>query len=176
MMKPITLKDFKINARHIAELEWGSGGTTAYRTNRPGAYYYSCSAHGGYVVDSRALDPVERAVINRYVQPRNLNLYVQQAEAGDDLIVHVDYTDFDCRGRHTFRYKSNGHQTRWETLPVYIFEEDCDWCVLEKFTDIRAKGSIGMDGKPLTEEQRRVNIEGCFQRWHAEKEQKAVAQ
>ena len=56
-------------ARQLAEEEWGRGGTDSHPTNRPGAYYFSCSAHGGFVIDTRTLTDTEFLCISKYVQP-----------------------------------------------------------------------------------------------------------
>jgi len=76
-MKAVLFKDFKINARRIAEAMWGTGGTNATKTNRRGAYYYSCSAHGGYVVSGDCLTEEEKAKLHEYITPEHLNVIVQ---------------------------------------------------------------------------------------------------
>lgn len=133
-MEDITMK---INTRHCAELTWGKGGTHPYRTNRKGAYYYSCSGHGGYVVLADALSEEEKAKINPYAEPVNvptleLNGKVYGTYYGN---IPQDYT-----GRGSKRRFKSAPGAEWVDNLVYFFEEDCDWAILEKFTDIRRDG------------------------------------
>lgn len=51
------------HARNIAERTWGRDGTTARRTTRPGFYFFSCSGHGGYVVEAQRLTEEERRIL-----------------------------------------------------------------------------------------------------------------
>jgi hypothetical protein len=168
-MQAIALKDFRIPARHIAKLSWGEV-NESYRTNRRGAYYYSCSGHGGYVVDSRCLTPKERAKIDKYTQPYPLRILVQHRDgSGGDVVIGVDCREFiSCGTKASFRGKAYRYYPslgaiEWQELPVYIFEEDCDWAVLEKFTDIRSEG-WGKD-----EVERRKAINRTFKNWIKER-------
>jgi len=164
-MKTTPLKDFKIPARHIAGLMWGEV-NESYRTNRHGAYYYSCAGHGGYVVDNRCLTKRERAKIDRYVKPLPMRILVQHRNGrGGDVVIGTDCRYFiSCGTRASFRGKSYRYcpslgPVEWQDLPVYIFEEDCDWAVLEKLTDIRAdlKWTV-----PMTERRRQGFINKMF--------------
>ena len=140
-------------ARVLAETTWGTGGTHAYRTNRKGAFYYSCSGHGGYIVDGNALTVTERANIDKYHTPeivwaiRN-NLTNEVRKTSNPFSIkrffarhypHAEYLD--------------------KNYPIYYFEEDCDWAILEKFTDIRAKG------RNITEEENAAIVEKTFIKW-----------
>lgn len=119
-------------ARALAEGNWGRGGTNSSRTNTKGAYYYSCSGHGGYVVDGAALTPEQRTEIEKYVQPQ----IVQCVVRGDT--VDLMENPFSNRAQ---RYPSRPGQTIVKH-PIYFFEEDCDWAVLEKLTPIRRTESL----------------------------------
>ncbi len=150
-MQAIALKDFKVPARHIAKLSWGDV-NAGYRTNRRGAYYYSCSGHGGYVVDSRCLSKHERASIDKYTTPYPLRVLVQHRNGkGGDVIIATDCREFiRCGNKASFRGKSHRYSPSlgpidWQEIPVYCFEEDCDWAILEKFTDIRSEYLRGKD-------------------------------
>lgn len=55
------------SARRIAEAEWGSGGTTYYETNRQGTYWFSCSGHGGFVIDKACLSDDEIASLSPHL-------------------------------------------------------------------------------------------------------------
>lgn len=165
-MKPTTLKDFRIPARNIAELRWGRGGTTAYRTNRRGAYYHSCSGHGGYVVDSRCLTEAERVEIDKHIKPEPLRLLVQHRDGTGDVVIGVDCVYFQSIGPYkqkSYRYIPRLGEVEWQDLSVYLFEEDCDWAVLEKLTDIRADLKWTT---PMTESRRQAFINETFSRWH----------
>jgi hypothetical protein len=143
-----TLENTTINARRIAELLWGRGGTIAYKTNRKGTYYYSCSAHGGYVVDGRVLTETEKAKINRHVKPETLNFLV---DSETNEVYGVSYNTFTCYGKRNFKYPA-GKKVEWKTVEVYTFEEDCAWAVLELYTNIRAAGSVEVEQPNRAEE------------------------
>jgi len=158
-MKP----KFKFNARNIAELMWGRDGTVSYKTTRKGAYYYSCAGHGGYIVKKESLTESERENIDKYTE--RLFLYLlTNTETGD--IYGIDYNHVPAsrsRFRMTFKQPS-GVTAEWVKYEFYAFEEDCDWALLEKFTDIRRK-----DVKHITEEENNKYIEDTFNRWHKSK-------
>ena len=136
-MKPVRKEKFKLTsamARNIAEQIWGKGGTVAYKTTRTGAYYFSCSGHGGYVVDGQCLSSIEQSAIAKKVPSRHLQTLVQHQPQGDVIIgVSSPYT----RKLQRFRYRIRSGPVKWEKYPVFIFEEDCDWKILEDHTDIR---------------------------------------
>lgn len=161
-MRPIKLDGFTIPARRIAELEWGKGGTTAYRTNRRGAYYYSCSGHGGYVVDSRCLTAQERRRIDRYTRPLPLRLLVQRRN-GAEVVIGVNCVHFQSCGPYrqkSYRYGPSLGPVDWQDLPVYTFEEDCEWAILEKLTDI-----VRVDDLRMSERKRRGMANRTFKHW-----------
>jgi hypothetical protein len=168
-VKPTPLTKYRIPAYSIAEMSWGSGGTHAYRCNRRGAYYYSCSGHGGYVVDSRCLTRKERAKIERHIKPIDLRLLVQRRNGNGHRFVigvsmlNVPRSGCRLRSQSFFNYSPRLGPIEWVDLPVYLFEEDCDWAVLEKLTDIRA------EHPHLTERQRRHYINETFNQWHRNK-------
>jgi len=152
-------------AREIAEQLWGRGGTNSYSTNRIGAFYFSCAGHGGYIVDGCALSDAELEEIAKYIKPDELDVCIQESGEGEQktittLAVLSPFT-FRMRSRR-IKYEPNKGLARWVKHPIYVFEEDCDWSVLEKFTNIRAKGF----GEGMTEEERKDLIERCFKRWH----------
>lgn len=119
-------------ARSMAETRWGSGGTHGYRTNRRGAFYYSCSSHGGFVIDSRCLTPQEIADFNKNrLQPLDA---LEIVESKTDKVVKF-------RGPEVYRtvsYRSYSQRSR--NVPIFFAEEDCDWCIPVLFAGITAKG------------------------------------
>lgn len=165
-MRPTPLREYRIPARHIAELAWGRGGTTGYLTTRRGAYYYSCSGHGGYVVDSRCLTKQERRKLNRYTRPWPLRVLVQHRNGGGDAVIGVDCREFiSCGTRtsfrnRTYRYCPTLGPVEWLDMPVYLFEEDCDWAILEKLTNICCANDLKMP-----EGKRRQRANATFRHW-----------
>lgn len=162
-MKATTLDKYRIPARQIAEMAWGTRGTHSYRCNRAGAYYFSCSAHGGYVVDARCLTPQELRKIKKYAEPLNIRLLIQQREKGE-VIIGASLLDFRTCGRrlrtgYRLRYYPGLGPVRWQDLPVFLFEEDCGWAILEKLTDIRAEGCTA------NEAQRRRDINNIWENY-----------
>ena len=121
-------------ARQTAEATWGRGGTTAYKTNRTGAYYFSCSGHGGFVISAKALSAAEYNLISNYVTPDVMTVYV----ANEDNRVLLAF--------HPFRLKSGklpyagpmGH--RVEKEEIFVLEEDCAWSLAVEFAGIMTTG------------------------------------
>lgn len=138
-------------ARNIAESLWGTGGTHSYKCNRRGAFYFSCAGHGGYIVDAAALSDSERAQVTRYVCTEKYDRY-----------------SWGKRSRFMHPYRRRGARVPFDCARVtgafLIFEEDCDWSVLERFTDIRAAGMA------LSDAERAAAILATFDRWHGAKE------
>lgn len=161
-MKATLLKDYKINPRAIAEAMWGTGGTNATRTNRRGAYYYSCSAHGGYVVSLKALTEEEKALLNQYTETMKIQALVQHRTDGDYVIAVSLSTmqRYIGKNRKQFRYTPHLGKVEWVDIEFYAFEEDCDWAILEKLTDIRANGS-----STISDTERQEIIDRTFSQW-----------
>ena len=114
---------------------WGRGGTQSIRTNRSGAYYFTCSGHGGYIVDSRALTDDEKNLLHDHIDPTKATLFVQHRQDGDYVIQH-DFQRFGGR-QMTCRYNPREGRVDNVDFPVYVFEEDSDWRILEECTNIR---------------------------------------
>lgn len=167
-MKATPYAKYRIPARKIAEMVWGGRSTHAYRCNRVGAYYYSCSGHGGYVVDSRCLSLGEMRKIKKYISAINIRLLVQE-RASNFFVIGASLLNFPRSGRHlqdntSFQYTPRLGPLQWQDLPVFLFEEDCDWAILEKLTDIRAEG-INM-----TEAERQKHINQMWRSYIARRE------
>ena len=111
-------------AKSIAEARWGRGGTNSYRTTRRGAFYFSCSCHGGFVIDARTLTPEERVAIERYVSPDKARIYSWD---GHQVLMHP--------------YRNSGAKVALdatvEDFDFFLLEEDCDWCLAYLFTTIK---------------------------------------
>ena len=118
-------------ARAAAEANWGKDGTRAYKTNRKGAFYYSCSGHGGFVVDARCLTQDERARIDRYATPEIAHEVVQ--------------ADGSVRKfRNPFSQRSLTYYTGVETIrevEIFFFEEDSAWAIPAVCAGIIAKNA-----------------------------------
>ena len=166
-MKPVQLSKFRPQARAIAEMMWGRDGTNTHRVNRVGAYYYSCSGHGGYLVAANVLSDEERLVLDKYNKPESINILVQQ-QNGVDFVVAVDNSPIS-RGitkHRSFRVDTSKGPVNWKRFEIYAFEEDCAWSILEKFTDIR----LIQKGESKTYyEAREAQIEPCFQQYYGDK-------
>ena len=134
------MKSKTINWRNVAENMWGRGGTTAYKTNRKGAYYYSCSGHGGYIVPLSSLTEQEIAAIESSGLVKQDSQPVLMGPDGVCYGVDYGYNATYCSGRTRKFYCKPGSQ--WQDVKFYAFEEDCDWAVLETLTSVRVvKGS-----------------------------------
>ena len=126
-------------ARSMAESMWGPGGTTAYRTNRTGAFYFSCSGHGGFVIDDRALTDDERERLTAAGFKADACWGVR-AEDGRIVTVRSPYSQV-ARPRKVTYHPSRG-ETVDHAIPVWTFEEDCDWAAVCVFTGIRAPSAF----------------------------------
>lgn len=140
------MKDVKITAniaRTMAEQLWGRGGTHSYRTNRKGVWYYSCSGHGGYVVDPRALSETERAAIQQHNRGMRKAYWVYEEHSvkvvrqGEKVLKMISSLN-----TRSVRYQWNADYgvPVIEELPLWFFEEDNNWAYLERYTDIHANG------------------------------------
>ena len=107
------------HARNMAEARWGRGGTNSQRTNRKGAFYYSCSGHGGFVIDARCLTPEENATMRKFLQPEIAHAVVRS----DGTVRRLRGPD----GRQALKYQP-GYETIQE-IEIFFGEEDCDWAV-----------------------------------------------
>lgn len=120
-------------ARQTAESQWGRGGTTSYKTNRKGAYYFSCSGHGGFVISGSALSEDERNKIKEFVSPEIMTVYVEN-ETDKVLLAFQPFR----RNRGKLRgYGSAGYRIVEEE--IFLLEEDCNWALAVKFAGITVK-------------------------------------
>jgi len=161
-MKPILFNKYKINGRQIAEAMWGTGGTHAVKTNRKGAYYYSCSANGGYVVSLNALTEEEKSLLNQYTETMKIQALVQNRTDGDYIIaVSLSGIQRYVGKNRRYRYTPHLGQVKWVDIEFYAFEEDCDWAILEKLTDVKT-----LDRESTcTPEKRQEIVDNTFERW-----------
>jgi len=137
-------------ARQIAEARWGRGGTTTYKTNRKGTYYFSCAGHGGFVIPVDALTEKEYADISQYVETYESDVYI----SNDTNKVLVYIHPFRVNRSRLGYVGPNGY--RQETEKFLLLEEDCDWALAVKFAGIKVEG--------MTEE----NAENTFYNWYDE--------
>ena len=166
-MKPVLLNKFRPQSRAIAEMMWGRGGTNTHRVNRSGAYYYSCAGHGGYLVIANALTEAEEAKLKPFGTAEYINILVQDRIDGK-YVVAVDNSPMS-RGvvkQRSFRVDQSKGAVNWERFYIYVFEEDCAWSILEKFTDIRL---IRKGENPTYYEAREKQIEITFQEYYGDK-------
>jgi hypothetical protein len=132
-------------ARSIAEARWGRGGTHSYGVNRPGAFYFSCSGHGGFVIDARSLTDEELIAISPYIELEDATLYKWGRER---KLMHPYRT-------HSFKVSACAEL---EHFKFFLLEEDYDWCLAYLFTGIRHKE------KPSTTE---AAAQRTFDQWIA---------
>jgi hypothetical protein len=106
-------------ARNMAESNWGRGGTTSYKTNRKGAFYFSCSGHGGFVIDARCLTDEEREKMKAHLKP--------------EVAIEIVRSDGSVRRiRGPFSRQNPKYYPHCETIrsaEIFFAEEDCDWAV-----------------------------------------------
>lgn len=119
-------------ARSMAVSRWGTHATSA-RTNRRGAFYFSCSSHGGYIIDGRCLTLDETNNILKYLPAE----FATEVFATNKPEVAVKFRGPDSNRNLTYY----GHSQQTRQILIFYGEEDCAWSVIEKFTDIRMADS-----------------------------------
>jgi hypothetical protein len=134
-------------ARNIAEHLWGRGGTNATRTNRPGAFYFSCSGHGGFVIDGRCLTDQEREAILRYAKPDQAHEYFNPQSGKVYRLMHPF-----CTRQRSYRVP---YSAQMRVIDIFTFEEDCAWSIPGVFAGIFTKGMNDADALDT------------FKRWYA---------
>lgn len=144
-------------ARTIAEARWGSGGTSSTRTNRTGCFYYSCSGHGGFVIDERALTEQERAAMTPHLEVVRCVTY-RDTKGTIRRLVH----DAAVRPRSYEVYAS----WKREEFNVLLAEEDCAWCIPGVLA--------GIYTKDRPEEELKAYALDTFSRWYAESNHELV--
>ena len=99
-------------ARSIAHGMWGEVNGT-YRTNTRGAFYFSCSGHGGFIVSAELL--------KNYPW---VDKYVTKVSA-------IRYSN-DTKSTLMHPYRRNSSRMSYnstENVEWYAFEEDCDYAI-----------------------------------------------
>jgi hypothetical protein len=121
-------------ARSLAESLWGTGGTNASRTNRAGTFYFSCSGHGGFVIDDRALTGPERDLLGAAgFRPENC----WGARGKDGTILGVRHPYSDVPHPRPVKYSPGRGDYEDRAIPLWFFEEDTEWAAVYVFTAIR---------------------------------------
>jgi hypothetical protein len=144
-------------ARATAEARWGRGGTTAYKTNRKGAYYFSCAGHGGFVISAKTLSPTEYKAISKYVTPEVMTVYV----SNEDNSVLLAFHPFRRNSGKLPYAGSMGH--RVEKEEIFLLEEDCDWALAVILAGIK------------TSDMTKEAAEKTFYNWYDESNPAVVA-
>lgn len=145
-------------ARSLAEALWGPRGTTAYRTNRSGAFHFSCSGHGGFVIDDRALTNQERAHLQAAGFKPDACWGVLDA---DGQIVTIRHPDSQALRPRPVSYRAGRGEVPSHDIPAWVFEEDCDWAAVPVFTGIHSPKAFIVSEAALVE-----SAKGCLSRWN----------
>jgi hypothetical protein len=124
-------------ARGIAESLWGPRGTAAYRTNRVGAFYFSCSGHGGFVIDDRALTQRERTLLTESGFKADRCWGVRDASG---RVITIRHPDSQVTRPRKVTYRPGRGEYVDRGIPVWTLEEDCEWAAAYALTAIRTPG------------------------------------
>ena len=101
----------------------------------------------------------EVELIKEYHEPDQIQLLIQHRIDGDYVIgVSLAGIQRYVKKERTIRYNPSLGTPEWVDYNVYLFEEDCDWAILEKLTDIRHTSDI-------EDEKRQEIIAKTFNRW-----------
>jgi hypothetical protein len=125
------------NARVMAEQSWGKHGTTSHKTNRRGVFYFSCSGHGGFVIDADALTEAEQKSLDQYLPHDTAEIFFDKSTGK----IHRCLSPFTDK-RRTFTYRMSWGRA---DKKIYLAEEDCDWAILVLFCGITVKGMTSHD-------------------------------
>lgn len=99
-------------ARSIATALWGKI-NVSYRTNKIGAYYFSCEGHGGFVVSAELLDCAPW--ITKYQEKETAKRYIGGKK---ETLMHP--------------YRTKSTRMLWHTVKTvefFVFEEDCAYAL-----------------------------------------------
>ena len=156
-MRAVLLKDYKPPLGRLASMQWG-GDCSASKTTRRGFGYYSCAAHGGYLVDGRKVSAEEKEMLDKFASKSKVNVLVQHRPEGD-VVIGEDTGWFGTSGRRKrHSYNPAYGEVEWVEIPIYEGEEDEGWCVIEHITGVRHEGYID----PVKHEE---YVEDCFKRY-----------
>lgn len=144
-------------ARATAEARWGRGGTAAYKTNRKGAYYFSCAGHGGFVISAKALTASEYEAISKYVTPEVMTVYIDN----ETDAVLLAYHPFRQNAGKLRGLGSKGYRAEKEEL--FLLEEDCAWALAVVLAGI------------MTPDMTKEAAEKTFYNWYDERNPAVVA-
>ena len=139
-------------ARSMAESLWGTGGTRAYRTNRRGAYYFTCSGHGGWIVDADALTEAEKRAIQPYSDPYYGTMHIFKGWDGKER------RKLAWQGQRG-AFKAPYHAEK-QAKTIHVFEEDCAWSILHLLTGLR------LCDASLSEEEQLKQAEKLFEHFY----------
>lgn len=144
--RPIYLT--KAYAMAMSTSLWGTVNHTYKTTGGKGVYYTSNSGHGGYIIDGNVFREDIRAKIEQFVSP---------------TITYVAVNNGKMMGmQNPFTQRSWRYDMRYELVkhPIFVFEEDCDWAIVERFADIRLLGAY--EDTVAHEDY----IQQCYRDWH----------
>lgn len=139
--KPSPPKLTHSQARYLAESIWGHGGTVSHRTNRTGAFWFSCSAHGGFIIDDRALTRPERERLSA-AGLRADSCWGVRGE--DGRIITVRHPGSHVQNPRTVTCYPGRGEYADRNIPVWTLEEDCEWAAAYSLTGIRAPDAFGL--------------------------------
>jgi len=134
-------------ATGLAESLWGTGGTASDRTNRDGAFCFSCSAHGGFVIDDRALTGRERDLLTEAGFAAVACWGIRGADGGIIAVRHPRPQD-QQQQRVIYQPRRGEYEDR--NIPVWTFEEDAEQAAVYALTGIRPLDTRG--GQPADAE------------------------
>ena len=119
------LSSFSPSKRTIAEAIWGKGGTTLRKMNDARFAWYSCSSHGGCIVDPSKLTETERRKIYGGASEWDIFLCVGDYN-GETFVLGVNYP----YGKKSVKYNATFTNVHWEKRTMWVFEEDCQYAFI----------------------------------------------
>lgn len=161
-MKPVLLSKFRPNKSQVARV-WGDVNSIRKSTDRR-VSWYDCTGHGGYVVNPVDFTKYELDKLGEFAKGNcDVRVAIAKDRKGDLYVIGATY--YHSRSRK-IKYDAYEFQfVEWRTIPMIIFEEDCDWAILTYKLDIDLLDWIKLG---FTKEQRRESAKNTITEYNPE--------
>jgi hypothetical protein len=129
----------------MAGQNWGNPDSSR-KTNRRGVFYFSCSGHGGFVIDADALSAAEQKALDQYLPHETADIFFDKTSGKIRR----------CLSPYREKKRTISYRMSWGRADkkIYLAEEDCNWAIPVLFCGITTEG--------MTPE----NALDSFKRWH----------
>ena len=160
-MKPVLLSKFRPNKSQVART-WGEVNQIIKSTDRR-VSWYDCSGHGGYVANPSDFTKEELEKLGDFATG-NYDVRVALAKERSTGELYVIGANYEHSTRRSFKYDSWRFEfVEWKTIPMMIFEEDCNWAILTYKLGIDL---LEWENRGFTKEERIETARQNVKRWN----------